>query len=81
MLTDTAFSHEQIRYLEEKGICPICMDEKTIDVFLKSCATVKCCPNSITNPHGKNLFNQLKIIHSFEGERFIEADSSMCGEI
>ena len=31
MLTDTAFSHEQIRYLEEKGICPICMDEKTID--------------------------------------------------
>ena len=69
MLTDTAFSHEQIRYLEEKGICPICMDEKTIDVFLKSCATVECCPDSITNPHGKNLFNQLKIIHSFEGER------------
>ena len=69
MLTDTAFSHEQIQYLEEKGICPICMDEKTIEVFLKSCATMVSCPDSITNPHGKNLFNQLKIIQSFEEEK------------
>lgn len=68
MLTDTTYSYEQIRYLEEKCICPICMDEKTIEVFLTSCEAVESCPDSITNCHGKNLFNQLRVINHFEEE-------------
>lgn len=68
MLTDTVYSYEQNRYMEEKGICPICLDENTIDVFQQSHSYVVKCPESITNTHGVNLFNQLDIIRNFENE-------------
>lgn len=68
MLTDTVLSYEQNRYMEEKGICSICLDKSTIDIFLQSRSYVVKCPKSITNPHGVNLFNQLNIILNFDNE-------------
>lgn len=66
LLTDTDMEHEQLKYLEDKGICPICLSRGMLDDLEKLQPHVPVNPpTSLDNLHGQNLYRQLTLISNF----------------
>lgn len=68
LLTGADFGHEQIKYLEQKGIVPVCLTSSLLDEYEANLSLTPNVPATITNPHGKVLYRQLQLIRCFETE-------------
>lgn len=66
LLTDRDMGHEQMKYLENQGINPICISYNLLDYFEGNIPSTRSqIPPVLTNPHGRALYRQLKLIRNF----------------
>lgn len=65
MLTDEVLTHEQRRYLEDKGLVPVCMDQEVVEQIDNTQPIHIDVPSTLTDLHGKNLYKQLSLIRNY----------------
>lgn len=66
LLTADDMKYEQLKYLENKGINPLCMTTQMINEAEESLSmSLGEQPKTLTNPRGKILYRQLRLIRNF----------------
>lgn len=80
MLTGQDLGHEQMKYLEDKGINPLCLLPRMLDEVEKSYPKpLGDVPSALTNDRGKLLYRQLRLVKNFRENKdpFVEVVDSL----